>query len=53
MTCAILVVETVVAGYGASLIQGNSDWRALVADLRRSPHPDVRTAALTLPTAEE
>lgn len=30
-----------------------ADWRAVLADLRRSPHPDVRTAALTLPLAEE
>jgi hypothetical protein len=28
-------------------------WRALLDDLRRSPHPDVRTAALDLATAEE
>lgn len=30
-----------------------AEWRALVADLRGSPHPDVRAAALALPTADE
>jgi hypothetical protein len=29
------------------------EWRALVANLRRSPQPDVRAAALLLATAEE
>jgi hypothetical protein len=28
-------------------------WRALVGDLRGSPHPDVRATALALPRAEE
>ncbi len=30
-----------------------ADWRALVADLRGSSHPDVRAAALDLATADE
>jgi hypothetical protein len=30
-----------------------AEWRALVADLRRSPQPDVRATALALATADE